>query len=251
MKILATALLLTIALETQAQTQTQTHAQTQAQVEAIRPGDPIIKASLIRPEHSYYKCYAADSLGNITYQWVNDQVTRIDSQARHIIFARTRQVPVGSFSADTSITDLSCKPLSMHEVHYQRDVSFTMTFGETGATVHTVRKGTIQDKTYPMKSGYFEDNMIEYIFGYLDLKKGQTYQLDNFNKDTPAPSDPYTIDYAFDDILAGNGGAHISCRVIHFIHGATTGYIWIDKETRRMIKELGNFKNGLFSITLV
>jgi hypothetical protein len=160
-------------------------------------------------------------------------------------------VPAGSFSTDTSITDQFFRPISMHEVHVQRNVSFIMTFDETLASVQTFRNGVASAKTYPMKSGYFEDNMVEYIFGYLDIKKGVVYTLDNFNKDTPSPSDPFTIDYSFDDIWILNAGGKLNCRVSHFVHGDKKGYIWIDKETRQMIKEVGNSRFGTFSITRI
>ena len=217
----------------------------------VKPGDPLLRSNLIRSSHTYYNAVFTDTLGNIVYQWVNDQVISIDSAAGRITFARARQVPVGSYSTDTSITDLSFKPISMHEVHYHQNVSFAMDFQPTNAAVHTLRKGTPSDRSYPMKNGYFEDNMIEYVYGYLDLAKGRTYTLDNFNKDTPAPSDPVTVEYAFDDVwMLGTGGL-LHCRVLHFIHGATTGYIWIDKETRAMIKELGNSDKGTFCITRI
>jgi len=217
----------------------------------VKPGDPLLRSDLIRSSHNYYKAINTDSLGNILYEWVNDQVISVDSVAGRITFARSRQVPVSSYSTDTSVTDLQFKPIWMHEVHYRQNVSFAMDFEATGATVHTLRKGTASDRSYPMKNGYFEDNMIEYIYGYLDLTKGQTYTLDNFNKDTPAPSDPVIIEYAFDDVWILNTGALLHCRVLHFIHGATTGYIWIDKQTRSMIKELGNSKRGTFSIVRI
>jgi hypothetical protein len=217
----------------------------------IKPGDQIIRHDEIRPSHDFYKAFGADTAGNIKYEWVNDQVVTIDTATGRITFARSRQVPVGSFSTDTSITDLFFRPINMHEVHVQRNVSYAMTFDEMRASVQTIKNGVASVKTYPMKSGYFEDNMIEYIFGYLDIKKGIVYTLDNFNKDTPSPSDPYTIEYAFDDIWALDAGRKLSCRVIHFIHGEIKGYIWIDKDTRRMIKEVGNDQFGTFSITRI
>jgi hypothetical protein len=222
------------------------HAQT-----IIKPGDQIVRQDLIKPSHNFYKAFWTDTLGNIKDEWINDEVISIDSATGGVTFARSRQVPVGSFSTDTSFTDRFFRPIRMHEVHVQRNVSFIMTFDETMASVETFRKGVASTKTYPMKSGYFEDNMIEYIFGYLDLQKGIVYTLDDFNKDAPSPSDPFTIEYAFDDIWALDAGGVLKCRVIHFIHGGTTGYFWIDKDTRRMIKEEGNNKNGVFSITRI
>lgn len=217
----------------------------------IRPGDKIIRQDLIKPSHDFYKAFGADTLGKINYEWVNDQVISIDSATGRITFARSRQVPVGSFSTDTSVTDRWFRPIGMHEVHVQRNVSFVMTFEERQARVETIRKGVASVKTYPMNSGYFEDNMIEYIFGYLDLQKGVVYRLDNFNKDTPSPSDPFTIEYTFDDLWILDAGGLLRCRVIHFIHGDKTGYIWIDKETRQMIKEVGTDQFGMFSITKI
>jgi hypothetical protein len=93
--------------------------------------------------------------------------------------------------------------------------------------------------------------MIEYVYGYLDLIKGRSYTLDNFNKDAPAPSDPVTVEYAFDDVWMEDNGGLLQCRVLHFTHGPTTGYIWIDKKTRAMIKELGNSAKGNFCITRI
>jgi hypothetical protein len=222
--------------------------QSQAQ-QIIQPGDPILRGDLIRPSHHLNKAFSADSAGNITAEWVNDEVITIDSAAGHIIFARSRQVPIGYYFTDTSITDLSLKPISMHEMHYHQNVGYGMDFGPTNATVHTNRRGTLSDKSYPMKSGYFEDNMIEYVFGYLDLKKGVMYTLDNFNKDTPSPSDPVKIEYVFDDIWILPAGIRLNCRVLHFIHGSASGYVWIDKETHEQVKEVENAKWGTFSAT--
>jgi len=217
----------------------------------VKPGDPLLRSDLIRSSHDYYKAVTTDTAGKIIYEWVNDQVISVDSAAGRITFARQRQVPVGSYSTDTSVTDMAFTPISMHEVHYRQNVSFTMDFQATGATVHTIRKGAATDRSYPMKSGYFEDNMIEYVYGYLDLAKGQTYTLDNFNKDAPAPSDPVTVEYAFDDVWMLDTGGILNCRVLHFIHGAVSGYVWIDKKTRAMIKEMGNFGKANFCITRI
>jgi hypothetical protein len=217
----------------------------------IKPGDKIIRYDLIKPSHDYYKNVTTDTSGNLMYEFMMENVITIDSASKRIVFSRSRQIPVGSYATDTSITDQYFKPLSMHEIHIQRNVSFEMTFEDTQASVKTIRKGVESVKKYPMKSGYFEDNMIEYIFGYLDLEKGITYTLDNFNKDAASPSDPFTIEYAFDDAWDLVAGRKLYCRVIHFIHGGSSGYIWIDKTTRQILKEEGSFKGGMFVVTRV
>ena len=231
-------LLVTTALFTNAQT-------------TIKPGDKNIRYDWIKPSHDFYRNQVSDTSGKVIYDFMMDDYTFIDQAKQRITFARTRQVPAGSFEADTSVTDLSLKPVSMHEVHPQRNVTYEMFFGDEQATVKATRKSVTSTKNYPMKSGYFEDNMIEYIFGYLELKKGIVYTLDNFNKDTPAPSDPYTVEYAFDDTWSLAPDHKLYCTVLHFTHGGTSGYIWIDKSTHLMLKTLANFKTGSYVLTKI
>lgn len=217
----------------------------------IKPGDNIIRYDWIKPSHDFYRNQVSDTSGKVTYDFIMDDYTTIDPITKRITFARYRQVPAGSFETDTSVTDPSLKPIRMHEIHYQRDVTYDMTFGETVVNVNTLKKGVSGDKKYLMKSGYFEDNMIEYIFGYLDLKKGVTYILDNFNKNAPAPSDPYTIEYAFDDVWQLTSDHKVNYTVLHFTHGSTTGYIWIDKSTHLAVKTIANFKTGSYLLTKI
>ena len=217
----------------------------------IKPGDKLIRYDWIKPSHDFYRNVITDTAGNVKYDFMMEDYTTIDTANKHIVFARARQVPAGKFSTDSSITDLFFKPIRMHENHIQYNVSFDMQFGETQASVKTTRKGVESTKNYPMKNGYFEDNMIEYIFGYLELKKGITYTLDNFNKDTPTPSDPYTVEYAFDDVWTLVPDHRLYCTVLHFTHGGTTGYMWIDKSTHLMVKTIGNFKTGTYVLTKI
>lgn len=214
----------------------------------IKPGDRIIRNDWIKPSHDFYKNVIRDTSGKIIYEFMMDDVTTIDQAHKQITFIRSRQVPIGSFSADTSITDLSFKPLSMHETLRQK-VHYDMLFTDNQATVKAIRNAVSSVKTYPMMSGYFEDNMIEYIFGYLELKKGITYTLDNFNKDTPSPSDPYALTYLFDDVWPLAADHQLTYSVIRFTHGDTEGYIWIDQGTHQVIKQQGNFKGGSYLIT--
>jgi hypothetical protein len=214
----------------------------------IQPGDKRIHPEWLKPSHDFYRTIVRDSTGHIRYDFVMDDFTIIDSAAGQIIFARSRQVPPGRFSTDTSVTDLSFRPLRMHEIHFREDVDFDMRFADTLASVRTTRKGVPSSKTYPMKKGYFEDNVIEYLFGYLDLQPGVVYTLDNFNKDTPTPSDPYTLEYVFDDTWFVAADQQIPCTMIRFTHGATTGYIWVDQRTRQVLKQAGQFKNGSYVV---
>ncbi|MDO3641843.1 hypothetical protein [Mucilaginibacter sp. L3T2-6] len=215
--------------------------------QTIRPGDNTIDYNVIRPSHQFYKNVTWDTSGNIKYEFMMENVIKIDSSKQRITFSRSRQVPVGFMSADTSVTDFSFRPVSMHEVHIQQKRTYEMSFSATAATVRKEFKGAVTNKTYPMNAGYFEDNMIEYIFGYLKIKRGVTYTLNNFNE-ARGGNDPYTIKYVFDDSLDLPGYHQLNCSVLAFTHGGTTGLIWIGKNTREMIKQLGQFKGGTYVV---
>lgn len=116
----------------------------------------------------------------------------------------------------------------MHEIHQQRQLSFEIAFDANTATVKTTRNGVTAVKSYPLENGYFEDNMIEYIFGCLQLEKGKTYVLNNFNPATPG-NDPFNVRYEFDDTWIPAADLKINCTVLYFTHGATSGYIWLTK----------------------
>jgi len=235
-QILALLLLTAIAQSSNAQT-------------PIKPGDKIIRYDWIKPSHDYYRNVISDSAGNVKYDFMMEDYTIVDQQKKQVIFARQRQIPTGYFEADTSVTDLDLKPVSMHEVHTPQNVSFEMTFADTLASVATTRAGNMSIKEYPMRSGYFEDNMIGYIWGYLELQKGISYRLDNFNKDASSPSDPYTLEYAFDDVWRAAPDHLLHRTVLHFTHGGTSSYIWIDNSTHMTIKTIGRFKTGSYVLT--
>jgi hypothetical protein len=223
----------------------------QAQTQ-ITIGSNLLRSDLITSSHQYFKAYATDSLGNIQDEWINEQAIIVDRGHNTITFARNRQVPLGYFMQDTSVTNLSFKPLYMHEMHNKQQVYFVMDFGDTLATVTKYKNGQNAGvSNFPLSSGYVEDNMIEYLYPYLDLQKGVVYHMTNFNKDVPNGFSNVSVEYSFDDILTAGTG-HVSCRVLRIVNGGYWGYVWIDKATRDVIREIGFFKNGvMFSINKV
>src|SRR5580704_2970992 len=79
----------------------------------LQPGDSRIHPEWVKPSHDFYRTIVLDSAGRLRYDFVMDNYTIIDSVAGQITLARSRQVPPGRFSTDTSVTDLSLRPLRM------------------------------------------------------------------------------------------------------------------------------------------
>jgi hypothetical protein len=224
----------------------------QAQTQ-INIGSKELRSDLISSSHNFFKVYDTDSVGNIVDEFINEQVITVDKAHGTITFARSRQVPVGSFMEDTSVTDLAFKPVHMHEMHNKQQVYYVMNFWDTVATVNKFKNGQgVSTTAFPLKPGYVEDNMIEYLYPYLDLQKGTVYNLTNFNKDVPNGFSNVTVEYAFDDIYMV--GTHpVICRVLRYVNGRYWGYVWIDKDNRSVIREIGSDKlSGLiYSVTKV
>lgn len=201
----------------------------------IAPGDAHLIISRVKPSHDFYRNIVKDPSGKVMYDFMMENYLFVDTPKQEFVFARYRQVPAGYFSTDTSFTDWTLKPIKMHEIHYKQKVDIQMSFGPEQATV--ARNAVT--KTYTMPKGYFEDNMIEYLFGYLQLEKGIPYTLNNFNPATSG-NDPYTLKYASDE------GTN---NVLEFTHSDTRGKIWVDKTTHEVLKQTGRNAKYNYVIT--
>ncbi|WPU92850.1 hypothetical protein SNE25_26350 [Mucilaginibacter sabulilitoris] len=201
----------------------------------IIPGDAHFKLERIKPTHDFYRNIVRDESGKIMYDFMMENYLLIDSVKKEFVFARYRQVPAGYFSTDTSFTDWHLKPLHMHEIHYKQKVDIQMGFQPKMATV--TRNGIT--KTYAMPESYFEDNMIEYLFGYLELEKGVIYTLNNFNPPASG-NDPYTIRRIDDEA---------NTTILEFTHAETKGRIWIDQQSHEVLKQEGRNSKYHYVIT--
>jgi hypothetical protein len=117
----------------------------------IKPGDNIIRYDLIKPSHDFYKAIIIDFAGNIKNEYTNEEMITIDPANQRLFFTRSRQIPIGNFSTDSSVTDLSFRPVRLYEIYHQRNVSFDMSFGDTAVSIKTIRKGVSSDKNYSIK----------------------------------------------------------------------------------------------------
>ncbi|MEO6869764.1 MAG: hypothetical protein ABI168_08975 [Ginsengibacter sp.] len=214
----------------------------------LKPGDPLIKTDWLQSSHDFYRNVITDTTGKLKYDFMMENICTVDTARGLISFARFRQVPVGNFSTDTSITDLNFKPVRMHEVHEQKQKAVEMVFDAQKVIVKKISNGKSIVQSYPMEPGYFEDNMIEYIFGCLQLERGKTYILNNFNTATHG-NDPFMLKYEFEDTLVPAADLKIICSVLQFTHGATSGYIWIDKNSHKILKTLGRSKGYNYILT--
>jgi hypothetical protein len=219
-----------------------------AQVILLEPENAVIKKDLIVPSHDFYKVIIFDVLGNKQAEVMNESTTQIDSLQGNIIFTRFRQYPFGAHHTDTSIARLkNLQPLVLKEFYQPSLKSLDIKFNEKSVIAHAIIKGIEKDTVYNFKEGYYDDNTIENFLGYFKLEKGKKYRLNSYRYESSG-SNPYEFEFLFDDILTGTNSSIIKCEVIQFANGYINGYLWYEKQTGRLIKEIGVMKTGSFLI---
>lgn len=220
----------------------------QAQV-MLKSNDPAIRYDLIKPSHTFSKVTTFDSAGKKTIEFVNDKVTEVDPATHAITFYRFRQAPVGRFIKDVSVIGPTPVSMQFFDITNKREQSIN--FRPSVVEVESTTNGVRSNKAYNIAEGYFDDNIILDIVGFFPLRKGVQVRLNTFNSSAPSKIDNmFDIEYVFDDRLAGDKDSAEECRVLHFINGEKAGYIWIDKVSNEVVKEVAT-SAGNTSLLLV
>ena len=205
---------------------------------------------MIKPEHSLYKVTFFDTAGNVTRELVVDHVTKIDTAHNEIDFINSFQYAPGKILIDSSIDNYAGSAryilATMPSVKYE----FIRYLPET-IEAHNIIKGVNSTKTTAMSKGYFDDNSIWDIMGYIPFKKGIKYQLDCYGTDTHTQvSIPYEIEYLFDEDDSEPNGNIVNAMVLKASYSGSADYIWVNKKTHLVIKLMGQRKDYSFTESL-
>ena len=209
--------------------------------------DKSIRYDLIMPEHSFRKVTTFDSAGNVTGEFVVDHLTKIDTAHKEIDFINSVGY-MGRLIIDSSVDNysgsayytLTSLPSTKHEY---------IKYLPNSVEAINVIKGVTSTKTTVMSEGYFDDNSIWDILGYIPFKKGISYQLDCYGTDTHTQVNiPYEIEYLFDEDNFEPGGGVVTCIVLKLSHEGIANYVWINKKTHLFIKESMHGKGGSFTM---
>jgi hypothetical protein len=209
--------------------------------------DKSIRYDLIMPERSFRKVTLFDTAGNVTSEFIVDHLTKIDTVHKEIDFINSVEY-AGRLTIDSSIDNYSGSayytftmlPSTKHEF---------IKYLPTSVEALNVIKGVSSAKTTVMSEGYFDDNSIWDILGYIPFKKGISYQLDCYGTDTHTQvSIPYEIEYLFDEDNLEPGGGVVNSMILKVSHEGSANYIWINKKTHLFIKESMQGKDGSFTM---
>jgi hypothetical protein len=209
--------------------------------------DKSIRYDLIKPEHSVYKSTSFDTAGNVTGEYAIDHVTKIDTAHNEIDFINSVPLSTGRLLIDSSIDNYSGSARYILTTIPSTKYEF-IKYLPTSVEAHNIIKGVSSTKTTTMSEGYFDDNSIWDILGYIPFKKGIKYQLDCYGTDTHTQvSIPYEIEYLFDEDNREPSGTVINSMVVKASYSGSTIYVWINKKTHTRIKMLGQGKGYSFT----
>ncbi|WP_259065706.1 hypothetical protein HDF24_02645 [Mucilaginibacter sp. X4EP1] len=201
----------------------------------------------IKPSHTLYKQTGFDTSGNITMELVIDHVTKIDSVKKEIAFINTVPFAAGKLLIDSSIDNYSGSARYILVTFPSTKYEY-IKYLPASVEAHNIIKGVSSTKTTPMPEGYFDDNSIWDILGYISYKKGVSYQLDCYGTDTHTQVlIPFEIEYLFDEENQERGGAVVSNMVLKVTNPGATAYVWIDKKTHLTTKVYAQGKGYSFS----
>ncbi len=205
--------------------------------------DKSIRYDLIKPEHSFRKVTSFDTAGNVTSEFVVDHVTKIDTARSEIDFINTVQFAPGRLLIDSSIDNYSGSTRYILATIPSTKYEF-IKYLPTSVEAHNIIKGVSSTKTTAMSEGYFDDNSIWDILGYIPFKKGIKCQLDCYGTDTHTQvSIPFEIEYLFDEDSREPSGTVVNSMVLKVSHPGSSSYVWINKKTHLSIKTLGQGKS--------
>lgn len=216
----------------------------------IKADDKSIRYDLIKPAHYFQKVTGYDSAGAIIYEFVNENTIKVDAGNQQIIFSRSRQIPFGQNYLDTSTLNISGTPVSYQMLTNPLKKNVDATFSQESETLKINGKGTESAETKALPAGYFDDNIIEDLLGYIPFKKGEKYHLSAFTTDVKSRVNPFELEYVFDDFYQAPSGNLVKCSVLHYTNARSNAYVWIDQISHANLKEVLQYPDGKISVLL-
>jgi hypothetical protein len=208
---------------------------------AIKANDPGIRYDLIQPDVSAVKGVEYDSLGNKLQTFISKNYVEVDKSAGLIKLIRISIADPGMVYIDTSI--INGAPVSMHSLDHPARKELYVKFEDSRVSVRSLMNGLEKTQAYTMPAGYFDDNILVDIIGYLPIEKEVKYIMDAFRFESVKTNglNHYEVQYLHDDYLPDANSKYSSCKVLYYKNGYSNAYIWIDKSSHKVLRQLITF----------
>ena len=218
----------------------------------IKAGDPSIRYELIKPGVSLYKITTVDSVGKVLNEFTCRHTVSVNTTKGWVILTQDYQLPDGRILLDSTIANINTlAPVRMSMATTPHFMSMNLDFRAVEVHAMADKGGKKTDTLHKMTDGYFDSNLLEYVFGLLPYKKGfrATINAYTFEKNG---MDPFQVEYVGEDILPAAGGGMTYCYVAKTGNGnAPDAMAWIEKATGKVLKHVIPMGKMYYMITKV
>lgn len=219
----------------------------------FKAGDPSIRYELIKPAVTLYKIVTTDSAGKVLSEFTCRHTVSVNSAKGWVILTQQYQLPDGRALLDSTIAQISSlAPVRMRMVTTPHFMNMNLDFrpGEVHAMADKGGKKT--DTLHKMEAGYFDSNLLDYVFGLLPYKKGFRVTLNAYTFERNG-MDPWQVEYVGEDIINTTGDKLAYCYVVKTGNGnlSPDAMTWIERSTGQVIKRVIPMGKMYYVITKV
>jgi hypothetical protein len=219
----------------------------------LKAGDPAIRYDLIKPSVSLYKIATTDSAGKVLSEFTCRHTVSVNTAKGWVILTQNYQLPDGRSLLDSTIANISSlAPVRMRMVTTPHFMNMNLDFQTSSVHAIADKGGKKTDTLHSMEAGYFDSNLLEYVFGLLPYKKGFQATLNAYTFERNG-MDPWQVEYVGEDMITAAGGGLVSCYVAKSGNAgnAPDGLMWIEKATGKVIKRVVPMGKMYYIITKV
>ena len=219
----------------------------------LKTGDKSIRYELIKPGVDVYKITTTDSAGKIIMEFTSRHTVSVNAAKGWVILAQDNYLPDGRRLLDSTIADINTlSPVRMRMVTTPHFMSMNLDFQSNQVHAMADKPGKKTDTLHAMEEGYFDSNLLEYLFGLLPYKKGFKATLNVYTFERNG-MDPFSVEYVGEDVLTGPGGTMTWCYLAKTGNSKTApdATIWIEKATGKVLKHVVPMGKMYYIITKV
>lgn len=218
-----------------------------------KPGDKTIRYELIKPHSAMYKLAFMDSSGKTINEFTARFTVGVNTEKGWVIVTQDHYLPDGRRLLDSTIADIhTLAPIRMRMVTTPHFMSMNLDFHTKDVHAVANKGGKLTDTLHTMEEGYFDSNLLEYLFGLLPYKKGFKTTINAYTFERNG-MDPYKVEYVGEDVLPAPNGNGVWCYVAKTGNGsnAPDAMAWIEKATGKILKRIIPMGKNYYIITKI
>lgn len=206
----------------------------------LKAGDPAIRYELIKPATTLYKIATTDSAGKVLTEFTCRQTVSLNAEKGWVILVQQLHLPDGRILLDSTIANSkTLAPVRMRMVTTPAFMQMDLDFQQQAVHAIANKGGKKTDTLHRMEAGYFDSNLLEYLFGLLPYKKDFQAIINAYTFEKQG-MDPWQVEYVGEDMIPTVSGQWVQCHVAKTGNAgrAPDALAWIEKSTGRVIKRV-------------